>query len=77
MIQRHEETEPVRLVFAPHVATLPRRLRGHPHRGSWRWKNEDVSSSGFPKRHAHTTRAGRLADQTGVDVAEPVVYAPQ
>lgn len=34
----------------------------------------DVSSSDFPKFHAHTNRAGPWADQTGADVAEQVVY---
>ena len=34
----------------------------------------DVSSSDFPKFHAHTNRAGPWAAQTGADVAEQVVY---
>ena len=34
----------------------------------------DVSSSDFPKFHAHTNRAGNWADQTAADVAEQVVY---
>mgnify|MGYP006280619527 FL=1 len=34
----------------------------------------DVSSSDFPKFHAHTNRAGLWADQTGADVAEQTVY---
>jgi putative CocE/NonD family hydrolase len=34
----------------------------------------DVSSSDFPKFHAHTNRAGPWADQAGADIAEQVVY---
>jgi hypothetical protein len=34
----------------------------------------DVSSSDFPKFHAHTNRAGPWADQAGVDIAEQVVH---
>ena len=34
----------------------------------------DVSSSDFPKFHAHTNRAGNWAAQTGADLAEQVVY---
>lgn len=34
----------------------------------------DVSSSDFPKFHAHTNRAGPWAEQTGADIAEQVLY---
>lgn len=34
----------------------------------------DVSSSDFPKFHAHTNRAGAWAEQTGADRAEQVIY---
>ncbi len=34
----------------------------------------DVSSSDFPKFHAHTNRAGPWAEQTGADEAEQVIY---
>jgi len=34
----------------------------------------DVSSSDFPKFHAHTNRAGPWAQQAGADLAEQVVY---
>ena len=34
----------------------------------------DVSSSDFPKFHAHTNRVGPWAEQTGADVAEQVVF---
>jgi putative CocE/NonD family hydrolase len=34
----------------------------------------DVSSSDFPKFHAHTNRAGPWAEQTGADTADQVVY---
>ena len=34
----------------------------------------DVSSSDFPKFHAHTNRAGPWAEQTGADIAHQVIY---
>ncbi len=34
----------------------------------------DVSSSDFPKFHAHTNRAGPWAQQTGADIARQTVY---
>lgn len=34
----------------------------------------DVSSSDFPKFHAHTNRFGPWAEQTGADIAEQVIY---
>ncbi|MGF1454875.1 MAG: CocE/NonD family hydrolase [Alphaproteobacteria bacterium] len=34
----------------------------------------DVSSSDFPKFHAHTNRAGPWAEQTGADIATQTVY---
>jgi putative CocE/NonD family hydrolase len=35
----------------------------------------DVSSSDFPKFHAHPNRAGVWAEQTGADVAEQTLFA--
>ncbi len=34
----------------------------------------DISSSDFPKFHAHTNRAGPWAEQTGADTATQVIY---
>lgn len=34
----------------------------------------DVSSSDFPKFHAHTNRAGPWAEQTGADIAQQTVF---
>ena len=34
----------------------------------------DVSSSDFPKYHAHTNRAGPWEQQTGADIANQVIY---
>jgi putative CocE/NonD family hydrolase len=37
----------------------------------------DISSSNFPKFHAHTNRAGVWSEQTGADIAVQTIYGGQ